>query len=107
MANHPYLGLAVALSFILPGLGQIYNQEFGKGVRFIIAYIISWALSFIGIGWFLLVIVWVWSMVDALSIYTESALSPSPCPAGSGEQGCGTAGHSMKISQFHIAFIPC
>jgi len=65
MANHPYRGLAVALSFLLPGLGQIYNQEFAKGVRFIIAYIISWALSFILIGWVLLLIVWIWSMVDA------------------------------------------
>ena len=65
MANHPYRGLAVALSFLLPGLGQIYNQQFGKGARFIIAYIISWVLSSIVVGWFLLVIVWIWSMVDA------------------------------------------
>jgi len=65
MANHPYRGLAVALSFLLPGLGQIYKQEFGKGAGFIIAYIISWALSAIVVGWFFLVIVWIWSMVDA------------------------------------------
>ena len=65
MANHPYRGLAVALSFLLPGLGQIYNQEFRKGTGFIIAYIISWVLSFVVVGWFFLVIVWIWSMVDA------------------------------------------
>ena len=65
MAQHPYRGLAVALSFLLPGLGQIYNQEYGKGTGFIIAYIVSWALSFIFIGGLLLVIVWILSIVDA------------------------------------------
>jgi len=65
MPNHPYPGVAVALSFLLPGLGQIYNQEFRKGAGFIIAYIISWVLSFVVVGWFFLVIVWIWSMVDA------------------------------------------
>mgnify|MGYP001073911199 CR=1 FL=1 len=89
MANHPYLGLAVALSFILPGLGQIYNQEFGKGVRFIIAYIISWALSFIGIGWFLLVIVWVWSMVDA---YQSTRRVPFPLRRAGSAPGSKAAG---------------
>jgi len=76
MANHPYRGLAVVLSFLLPGLGQIYNQEFRKGTEFIIAYIISWALSFVVVGWFFLVIVWVWSMVDAY----QSAGRVSPLP---------------------------
>jgi len=65
MSGHPYRGLAVALSFLLPGLGQIYNQEFRKGTEFIIAYIISWVLSFVVVGWLFLVIVWIWSMVDA------------------------------------------
>jgi len=76
MANHPYRGLAVALSFLLPGLGQIYNQQFGKGIRFIIAYIISWALSSIVVGWFLLVIVWIWSMVDAYQSTRRVPLPP-------------------------------
>lgn len=65
MVNHPYRGLAVVLSFLLPGLGQIYNQQFAKGARFIIAYVISWALTLIFVGWLFLVIVWIWSMVDA------------------------------------------
>jgi TM2 domain-containing membrane protein YozV len=65
MANHPYRGLAVVLSFIFPGLGQIYNQEFGKGIGFVFAYIISWALTTIIFGWLFLIIVWIWSMVDA------------------------------------------
>jgi len=92
MANHPYLGLAVALSFILPGLGQIYNQEFGKGVRFIIAYTISWALSVIGIGWFLLVIVWVWSMVDAYQSTRRVPFPPRRALPAPGSKAAGRRG---------------
>jgi len=75
MANHPYRGLAVALSFLLPGLGQIYNQEFVKGTGFIVAYIVSWVLCSIVVGWFFLVIVWIWSMFDAYQSATRQ------CPA--------------------------
>jgi len=88
MANHPYRGLAVVLSFLLPGLGQIYNQEFRKGTEFIIAYIISWALSFVVVGWFFLVIVWIWSMVDAYqSAGRASALSRRARPVSGSETG--------------------
>ena len=76
MANHPYRGLAVVLSFLLPGLGQIYNQQFAKGARFIIAYVISWALSFVVIGWFFLIVVWIWSMVDAYQ--STGRVTPPP-----------------------------
>ena len=63
--GHPYRGLAVVLSFILPGLGQIYNQEFGKGTGFIFGYLSSWMMAPIVIGWVLLPTVWIWSMIDA------------------------------------------
>ena len=76
MANHPYRDLAVALSFLLPGLGQIYNQQFAKGARFVIAYVISWALVSIVVGWFFLVIVWICSMVDAYQ--STGRVSPPP-----------------------------
>ncbi|MBA7505009.1 hypothetical protein ES705_02307 [subsurface metagenome] len=82
MVNHPYRGLAIVLSFLLPGLGQIYNQQFARGTRFIIAYIISWALSFIVIGWFFLVIVWIWSMVDAYQSTGRVTLPPRRAPRG-------------------------
>jgi len=79
MANHTYRGLAVVFSFLLPGLGQIYNQQFAKGARFIGAYIVSWALCPIVIGWVLLVIVWIWSMVDAYG--SAGRVPPPPRPA--------------------------
>jgi len=80
MASHTHRGLAVVFSFLLPGLGQIYNQQFAKGARFIGAYIVSWALCPIVIGWVLLVIVWIWSMVDAYRFIGR--VPPPRAPAG-------------------------
>ena len=37
-------GLAAVLSFFYMGLGQIYNGQIAKGIVFIVAYSISWAL---------------------------------------------------------------
>jgi len=84
MANHPYRGLAVLLSFLLPGLGQIYNQQFTKGTRFMIGYVVSWVLSFIVIGWFFLIVVWIWSMVDAYQ--STGRVTPPPRRAPQGER---------------------
>lgn len=53
-------GLAVVMSFFIPGLGQLYKGRILRGTAFFIGT---------GIGFFLLVfpavIVWVWGMVDA------------------------------------------
>lgn len=39
--------LAAILSFVLPGLGQAYNGEVGKGVLFLVGWvlIVPWALA--------------------------------------------------------------
>ncbi len=39
--------IAAILSFIFPGLGQVYNGEFKKGLFIQIAYIITWMAAFI------------------------------------------------------------
>jgi len=67
-------GTAFALSFLIPGLGQIYNGETGKGVLFFLGVFGSYVLAFtagiensdvftfgicLGIGLHL------WSMIDA------------------------------------------
>jgi len=53
-------GLAVVMSFFIPGLGQLYKGRIGRGAAFFVGTFI---------GFFLLVfpavIVWVWGMVDA------------------------------------------
>lgn len=60
-------GLAVLLSFLLPGLGQFYNGEVGKGFLFIILAIVNIPLTFIVIGIFSGLALWIYGMVDAHS----------------------------------------
>jgi TM2 domain-containing membrane protein YozV len=57
--------LAAVLSLIVAGLGQIYNGQVTRGVIFIIVQIINAALTAVLIGWFLLPLVGLWSMIDA------------------------------------------
>lgn len=53
-------GVAAVLSFFIPGAGQIYKGEVGRGFLTLLAWII---------GLFLLVlpdlVVWVWAVLDA------------------------------------------
>ena len=58
-------GLAAVLSFLIVGLGQIYNGQIGKGIVLIICYVISILLVFIVIGIPLLVILWIYGIYDA------------------------------------------
>ncbi len=51
-------GVAVLLSFIICGAGQMYCGRVGKGIFMLIGCIALW---FILLGW----IIWIWSMIDA------------------------------------------
>ena len=57
--------LSLILSFIFPGIGQLYNNQNQKGICLIIAAIVSLALTIILIGSLLYLIVWLYSMYDA------------------------------------------
>lgn len=57
--------VAILLSFIISGAGQIYNGEAGKGVGMIIAYIFCWAASALVFPILILIALWIWGMVDA------------------------------------------
>jgi TM2 domain-containing membrane protein YozV len=57
--------LAAILSFLIAGLGQIYNGEIRKGIILIIAYVISIVLCSILIGIPLVVILWIYGIYDA------------------------------------------
>ena len=57
--------LAAILSLIFAGLGQIYNDQVGKGVIFMIIQLINGALTAVLIGWILLPIVGLLAMIDA------------------------------------------
>jgi TM2 domain-containing membrane protein YozV len=57
--------LAAVLSLIIAGLGQIYNGQVTKGVVFIVIQLINGVLTAVLIGWLLLPLVGLWSMIDA------------------------------------------
>ena len=57
--------IAGILSLLIPGLGQIYNGEIGKGIGLIIAHFISLLLMFVIIGFITTPILWIYGMVDA------------------------------------------
>ena len=58
-------GLAAVLSFLISGLGQIYNGEIGKGILIIVVQIINGLLTLIIIGFITGAIVWIWAIYDA------------------------------------------
>ena len=58
-------GAAAVLSFFIPGLGQIYNGELGKGITIIAAAVICWMITFLYIGIVLLIPLWIWGIYDA------------------------------------------
>ncbi|MDE1824843.1 MAG: SHOCT domain-containing protein [Candidatus Micrarchaeota archaeon] len=68
MAEQKSSGIAVILSFLIPGLGQIYNGQIGKGILFIFLSIVFGLMSIILIGIPLYLILWVYGMYDAYRI---------------------------------------
>ena len=58
--------LSAILSFLFPGLGHLYIGLTKKGVSFIIAYIVSAILIFLLIGIVLVIIVWLWALIDSI-----------------------------------------
>lgn len=65
VANRKSEGLAAVLSFIIPGLGQIYNGEIGKGIAIIIGSVILWMFFWLLIPLLILLIIYIWSIYDA------------------------------------------
>ncbi|MHA7877086.1 DUF4339 domain-containing protein [Roseivivax sp.] len=53
-------GLALLLSLVIVGLGQIYNGETAKGIMMFLGCLLLWALL---LGW----VIHIWAMVDAYS----------------------------------------
>ncbi len=58
--------LSAILSFLFPGLGHLYLGLNKKGVSFIIAYIVSAILIILLIGIVLVIIVWIWALIDTI-----------------------------------------
>jgi TM2 domain-containing membrane protein YozV len=54
-------GVALLLTLLLVGAGQIYNGQVGKGILF---FIFTVGLWFIMLGW----VIHIWAMIDAYSV---------------------------------------
>lgn len=61
-------GVAIALSLLFPGAGQMYCGAIGRGVLFFLAYLVSWVLIIAVIGIFLVIGVLVWACIDASNL---------------------------------------
>jgi TM2 domain-containing membrane protein YozV len=59
--------VALLLSFLISGLGQIYNGSTSKGIIMVVVYVVCWASGALVIPLIVLFILWVWGMVDAYS----------------------------------------
>lgn len=57
--------VALILSFLFPGLGQLYNNQNRKGVILIIANVISLILCLLLVGVILVLLIWIYAMYDA------------------------------------------
>lgn len=53
------------LSFLIVGVGQMYNGQIGKGILLLIGAIVSGLLFFVVIGFFTWFIIWLYSIFDA------------------------------------------
>ncbi|MBL4909548.1 MAG: hypothetical protein JKX78_05915 [Alteromonadaceae bacterium] len=57
--------LAAICSFFLPGLGQLVQGRVFAAILFFVGMIVSWALTWVIIGWVLVPIVYLWCIIDA------------------------------------------
>lgn len=61
-------GVAALLSVFVTGLGQVYNEQIGKGILFMIVQTISVLSIAILIGFITTPILWIWSIWDAKTV---------------------------------------
>lgn len=62
---------AIALSFLIPGVGSMYAGNSGVGVLILTLYVMSLVLCLVLIGFVLAPVVWIWGMMNAHSSATN------------------------------------
>jgi len=56
------------LNFFFPGVGTIVAGSPGRGVTQILLYfLVGVPLALIVIGWFVILAIWIWALVDAVN----------------------------------------
>lgn len=82
-------GVAAVLSFLISGLGQIYNGQILKGLIIIGVQVINVLLTAIIIGFLTGGIVWIWGIYDAYKtaqrINQNNSLAASKIGSGGSE----------------------
>lgn len=58
-------GAAAVLSFLITGMGQIYNGQIVKGICFVVLQLINLALMSVLIGYVTFFLLWVYAIYDA------------------------------------------
>ncbi|HET9082628.1 MAG TPA: hypothetical protein VFO01_19205 [Trebonia sp.] len=58
-------GVALLISFFIPGVGSMYAGKTNTGVIILIGYIISWVLTIVIIGFAGILGFWIWGLIDA------------------------------------------
>lgn len=58
-------GVAAVLSFLIPGVGQMYNGQIVKGLVVMVVQVVNFFLTFVIIGFISGLAVWLWSIFDA------------------------------------------
>jgi TM2 domain-containing membrane protein YozV len=56
---------AIALSFLIPGVGSMYAGNSSTGVVIVVLYLMSLVTCLALIGFVLVPIVWIWGMINA------------------------------------------
>jgi len=58
-------GTAAVLSFLITGMGRIYNGQIAKGIMFVVLQLINIALMTVLIGYATFFLLWVYAIYDA------------------------------------------
>ena len=65
-------GIAAVLAFLWAGLGHVYLGQIGKGIIYMIMYIVLWIIGIVTlIGLILVLIFWLWQLYDAYNKANE------------------------------------
>ena len=58
-------GIAVLLSFLIPGAGHLYANAVGQGLILLVLLALGWATTPILVGFFILPVVYLWAMIGS------------------------------------------
>jgi TM2 domain-containing membrane protein YozV len=57
--------VSMLVSFFLPGVGSMINGDVGTGIAILALWLVSFLLMFVFVGFFTVVVAFVWGLVDA------------------------------------------